>query len=159
MVDQTVVAATQRLSKQQLHAKVMRGWNRIIDKIGKGTFADRLGCSSVAIDKQLVGSMPGLEMIDAAFAIDSTVLDDWLKHHGVRLVTNDAVCDVDDLGLLMARVLVMIQEAEHPDSPGGRQIIHTEYLNGERIMREIHTASGRWIDRCSEIRKPREVAA
>lgn len=158
MTDATVVSNTDPLPKQRLHAKLMRGWSRIIDKMGKGAFADALGATTAGIDKQLSGSMPGLEMIDAALCIDPTVLDDWLKHRGVRLVAEGAVCDVDDLGLLMARVLVMIQEAEHPDGPGGRTITHTEYLNGEKLMRQIHSASGRWIDCCTDIRRPREVA-
>lgn len=159
MTDTTVVANRDPLPKPRLHAKLMRGWARIIDKMGKGAFADALGATTAGIDKQLAGSMPGLEMIDLALCLDDTVLDDWLKFRGKRLVDDNAVCDVDDMGLLMARVLVMIQEAEHPDSPGGRSITHTEYLNGEKLMRDIHAASGRWIDQCTAIRRPREVAA
>jgi len=155
----TVVPERAPLPKQRLHAKLMRGWVRIIDAIGKGAFADKLGCTTAGIDKQVSGSMPGLDIIDAAFCIDDTVLDDWLAYHGKRLVDEQAVCDVDDMGLLLSRVLVMLNEAEHPDGPGGRAIIHTEYLGGERLMRDIHAASGRWIDNCTAIRRPREVAA
>ena len=158
MADQTVVANRATIAKPRLHAKLMQGWNRIIDKMGKGAFADALGCSTVAIDKQLTGSMPGFDLIDAAFCIDPSVLDDWLQHRGMRLCAIDAACDADDMGLLMARVLVLIQEAEHPDSPGGRSITHTEYLNGEKLMRQLHAATGRWVDRCTDIRRPREVA-
>lgn len=159
MSDPTVVANTQPLPKARLHAKLMRGWTRIIDKKGKGAFADAIDCSVQALDKQLAGSMPTLETIDRALCVDATVLDDWLKARGFRLCPEDADCDADNFSLLMARVLVMIQEAEHPDGPGGRAIVPQEYLAGEKLMRELHASSGRWIDKCSDLRRPREVAA
>ncbi|MBB4611648.1 hypothetical protein [Sphingomonas yabuuchiae] len=154
----TVVAKAEPISKPRLHAKIMRGWARAIDRMGKGAFLDAIECSTQALDKQLAGSMPSLETLDRALTAEPTVLDDWLAARGKRLVDQDATCDVDDMGLLMARVLVMIQEAEHPEGPGGRTIVPQEYLNGEKIMRELHAVTGRWIEKCSDLRRPREVA-
>lgn len=154
MVDPTVVAAPQRLTKAQLHAKVMRGWSRGIDRLGKGAFADQIDCSVQALDKQLAGSLPTFETIDHAMDVEPTVLDDYFSAKGKRLVDKDAVCNSDDVSLLIARVLVMIQEAEHPDGPGGRTIVPQEYIAGEKLMRDLHGASARWLERCSDIRSP-----
>jgi hypothetical protein len=159
MTGPTVVAALQRLTKQQLHAKVMRGWARGIDRHGKGTFADRIECSIQALDKQLAGSLPTLETIDRAMDAEPSVLDDYFEAKGKRLVDKEAVCDADDCGLLIARVLVMLNEAEHPNGPGGRTIVPQEYLAGEKLMRDLHTASARWIQRCTEIRQPLSAVA
>lgn len=148
----TVVSKPERLTKPALHAKVMRGWARAIDKHGKGAFADMLEISTVALDKQLAGSMPTLEVIDRALDVEESVLDDWLKAKGKRIVDAGAVCDVDDFSLLITRVLLMIQEAEHPDGPGGRTVVPQEYLGGEKLIRDLHAATGRWLERCDEIR-------
>lgn len=46
----TVVGETAPLTKQQLHAKLMRGWARGIDRHGKGAFADALDVTPPALD-------------------------------------------------------------------------------------------------------------
>lgn len=155
----TVVPKTEQLTKACLHAKIMRGWARAIDKHGKGRFADLLDISTVALDKQLSGSMPSFEVIDRALTVEETILDDWFRAKKKRLVDENAVCDVDDFSLLITRVLLMIQEAEHPEGPGGRTIVPQEYLAGEVLIRELHGATGKWLERCADIRRPREVAA
>ena len=147
------------LSKLELHAKLMLGWTRAISRHGKGAFADKLECTGPGLNKQLAGSMPDFETIDKALDAEPSVLDDYLAAKGKRLVDAEAVCDVDDLGLLLARVTLLLQEAEHPDGPGGRAIVPQEYLAGEKVMRDLHVLTGRWLDRCGEIRKPRGVAA
>lgn len=146
------------LSRPKLHAALMQGWARAISKFGKGGWADKLEISGPALDKQLIGSMPGFELIDRAFDHDPTVLDDWAAEKGKRLVDAEAICDVDDFNLLVGRVLVLINEATHPDSPGGRAIVHSEYLLGEDLMRQLHQASGDWLSKCADIRRPRSVA-
>lgn len=157
----TVVGKAPPLSKLQLHAKLMCGWSRGISRHGKGGFADKLEISGPALDKQLSGSMPTFEVIDRAIDHEPSVLDDYFREKGKRLVDADAVCDVDDMGLLLARVLVMINEAEHPDGPGGRKVVPQEYLAGEAMMRELNAASARWLEKCDQIRgdnRPRAVA-
>lgn len=158
MSDPTVVVAPQRLTKAQLHAKLMLGWARGIDRHGRGAWMDAIEVSSEGLRKQLDGSMPSLEAIDRALDAEPTVLDDYLSAKGKRIVDRDAVCDVDDMGLLLSRVLVMLNEAEHPDGPGGRAIVPQEYLAGEKLMRDLHAASSRWLEKCADIRRPREVA-
>lgn len=154
----TVVGEKQRLSKHQLHALLMAGWSRAIAEKGKGSFADEIDTSVQGLDKQLTGSMPGFDTIDRAFDADERVLDDWIDAKGRRIVAKEAVCDVDDMGLLLSRVLVMLNEAEHPEGPGGRAIVPQEYLGGEALMRDLHAASARWIEKCNAIRRPKAVA-
>lgn len=158
MSDETVVSETTPLPSPQLHAKLMRGWGRIIDRMGKGAFADKIQCGVPGLNKQLTGSMPSFEVIDRAFAFDKHVLDDWLAAHKMRAVAANAVCDIDDMQLVLARALVMLNEAEHPDGPGGRAITHQEYLAGEAMMRELQAASANWLQKCTNIRRPTSVA-
>ena len=156
--DDTVVSKRQPLSKPQLHSLLMQGWTRAIAKLGKGRFADAIGVSGPALDKQLVGSMPGFDCIDAALDACPTVLDEYLREKGKRLVDQDAVCDTDDASLLIARLMVKLQEAEHPESPGGRAVVHTELLGMELLIRQLHGATGNWLGQIEKLRRPRSVA-
>ena len=155
---QPVVRNRSKISKPQLHDLLMIGWQRAISKFGKGSFAEALDISTVAVDKQLSGSMPDFATIVDAYAIDCELLDEVLDALGVRIVPKEAACDVDDLNVLMARALVKINEATHPDGPGGRTITHSEYLDGELVMRQIHKASGAWVEQCAVIRGHRSAA-
>jgi hypothetical protein len=155
----TVVAGTQRLNKQQLHAKLMRGWARGIDRHGKGTFADKLECTTTGLDKQLAGSFPSFETLDRALDAEPTVLDDFMLAKGKRIVDANAVCDVDDASLLITRLLLWLQEAQHPDSPGGRAVVHTELLPAEFMIRQLHAATGNWIAKITHHREGSEEAA
>ena len=150
---QTIVSKPQRLGKQKLHALIMQGWTRAIAKAGgKGSFADALDVSTVAIDKHLTGSMPGLDMIDAALEVEATILDDWLAAKGKRIVDKEAVCDRDDASVLVARLMLWLQEAQHPESAGGRKIVHTELLPAELLIRQLHGATGNWLARISDMK-------
>lgn len=158
MLHRTVVGEKRPLSKPRLHALLMEGWSRAIVKLGKGAFADKIGVSAPALDKQLTGSMPGFDVIDAALDVCPTVLDEYLREKGLRLVDQEAVCDTDDASLLIARLLVKLQEAEHPDSPGGRAVIHTELFDMEALIRQLHGQTGNWINQIETLRRPRSVA-
>lgn len=140
------------LTRLQLHAKIMLGFSRAIDKLGRGVFLEKIDCTSEGLRKQMNGGLPSLEVLDRAFDADPMVLDDWMHAKGVRIVSEDAACDTDDLNLLLARALVKINEVTHPDSPGGRAIVHTEYLGGEDLMRQIHSASATWLQQCAKVR-------
>ena len=61
-------------------------------------------------------------------------------------------------GLLIDRLLVTLHEAEHPDSAGGRAVVHSELLGMEALIRELHGASGNWLAQIEAMRRPREVA-
>jgi len=151
---ETVVAEAKRLNKPQLHALLMLGWSRMIARLGKGRFADLIEVTGPGLDKQLGGSMPSFETIDRAFDHDDAVLDDWLGAKGKRIVDAEAVCDTDDASLLITRLLLKLQEAEHPDSPGGRRIIHSELLGMEPLIRTLHGATGNWLAQIEALRAP-----
>lgn len=155
----TVVAETKPLTKAQLHAKLMRGWARGIDRHGKGAFADELEVSGTALDKQLAGSLPSFETIDKALDAEPTVLDDYFAAKGKRVVDANAVCDADDAGVLITRILLWLQESQHPDSPGGRSIVHSELLPAEFMIRQLHTATGNWIESINSHRRGTDEAA
>lgn len=155
----TIVRNTAKIGKSRLHDVLMIGWARMIARHGKSEFADELGVTTAAIDKQLQGTMPGFDLIvDACGMGEGDVLSEVCDALGVRIVPKEAACDTDDFNLLLARALVTINEAMHPDSPGGRTVTHTEYLDGEEVMRALHKASGDWLQACADIRKPRSVA-
>lgn len=156
---QTIVRNRSKLGKSRVHDLLMVGWARCIARYGKEPFADALDVTTAAIDKHLKGSMPDFATIIDAASIDDQVLDEIADALGVRIVPKDAVCCVDDLNLLLSRALVKLNEAIHPDSPGGREIVHTEFLDGEEVMRALYHRSGEWLERCAQIRKPRSVAA
>lgn len=155
----TVVGETAPLTKQQLHAKLMRGWARGIDRHGKGAFADALDVTPPALDKQLSGSFPSFETLDKALDAEPTVLDDYFAAKGRRLVDKNAVCDVDDAAVLITRLLLWLQESQHPDSPGGRAVVHSELLPAEFMIRQLHTATGNWIESINSHRRGSEEAA
>jgi hypothetical protein len=157
--EKTVVSPKRSLTKQKAHALLMEGWARAIVKLGKGAFADAIEISDVALNKQLTGSMPGFDCIDRALDACPTVLEEYFRAKGKRLVDEEAVCDTDDASVLIARLMLWLQEAEHPDSPGGRRVVHTELAQAESLIRQLHGATGNWLAQIEQLRRPREVAA
>jgi hypothetical protein len=147
-----VVSKRNKLSKLEIHSALMSGWHRAMMQHGKGGFADKLDVSVTALNKQLTGSVPDFETIDRAFDAESSVLDDYFRKKGKRLVDIDAVCDVDDASVLITRLLLWLHEAEHPNSPGGRKIVHSELLPAEFMIRQLHQATGNWLAQISDLR-------
>lgn len=153
----TIVRKCSKIGKSRLHDLVMVGWSRCIARYGKQAFAEELGVTTAAIDKQLSGSMPDFALIADARGFDEDVLNEVCDALGIRIVPRNTVCDSDHLNLVLARALVKINEATDPKGPGGRAIVHTEYLDGESIMLELHKATGAWLEKCAEARTPRMV--
>lgn len=135
------------LTKAALHAKLMTGWARAISICGgKASFAERMDISTEALRQQNNGSFPSFELIDRAYDIDSSILDDWLAEKGARIVDRDAVCDTDDVSVLVSRLLNKLIEAQHPDSPGGRRIVGPEILDMDSLLREVVRVASSLID-------------
>jgi hypothetical protein len=150
--DQPVVRNCSKLTKLEIHSALMAGWSRAIVRHGKGGFADKLGVSGTALNKQITGSMPDMETIDRAFDADPSILDDYFAKKGKRIVDAAAVCDVDDASVLITRLLLWLHEAQHPDSPGGRKIVHTELLPAEFMIRQLHQATSNWLAQIAQHR-------
>lgn len=135
------------LTKAALHAKLMTGWARAISICGgKASFAERMDISTEALRQQNNGSFPSFELIDRAYDIDPSILDDWLAEKGARIVDRDAVCDTDDVSVLVSRLLNKLIEAQHPDSPGGRRIVGPEILDMDSLLREVVRVASSLID-------------
>ncbi len=156
-VRKTIVRKCSTPSKAALHDLLMIGWQRCVSSYGKGTFADALGISTVAVDKQLAGSMPGFEHIVEATSFDPHVLDDVLAAMGKRVIDAEGEIDADDLSVALAMVLLWTKRAEHPDSPGGRRIVHSEIAEAETMLRQIHKITGDLLGNLADARKPRVV--
>jgi hypothetical protein len=92
-----------------------------------------------------------------AHAATGTGLEDIAELYGLRLVPKDAVCDVDNATLVMSGLLNAILTAEHPDSPGGRAITHSELLGMEDLVRQVHAKTGKMLTQIADHRRPRVV--
>jgi hypothetical protein len=147
-----VVRICSKTTKPELHALLMLGWSRCIAKFGKGAFADALDISGPGIDKQLSGSMPDFETIMDAFDHDPSVLDDVFRTKGKLLVDEESSCDTGDAMIIMAKLLTWLAEAQHPDSPGGKRVTPSEVGAAEALIRQVHTATGNWLDQLNSHR-------
>ncbi|MEH3107123.1 MAG: hypothetical protein PGN09_07535 [Sphingomonas fennica] len=104
------------------------------------------------------GSMPAPKRLWDALGAEETALDDIARLYGLRLVPQDATCDSDDAGVVLASLLQALLKAEHPDSPGGRTVVPQELLGMETLVRAVHAKTGKMIACIDEHRRPRVVA-
>jgi hypothetical protein len=149
---QPVVRVCAKLTKPELHALLMTGWARAIAKFGKGAFADAIETTGAGIDKQLSGSMPGFETIMDAFDHDPSVLDDLFRLKRKRIVDDESTCETGDALILMSKLLTWLAEAQHPNSPGGKRVVPSEIGGAESLIREVHIATGNWLDQLNSHR-------
>jgi hypothetical protein len=154
----TLVRKCGKVSKASLHDLLMVGWQRMIATYGKGPFCDYLEISTTAMDKQLTGSMPGFDLIVDAVCAEPHVLDDVMAALGMRMVAQEGDCDADDMQVVLAKLMLWHAQATHPDSPGGRRVVHSEVGDAESWLRQIHKLSGDLIAGLAEARKPRAVS-
>lgn len=150
------------VNEAKFHNAMIRGLSRAADALGSlKALAFVMDISTKQLGNIMAGASTDPKRLwDAHIAApDADVMNDIAELYGKRLVDKNATCDTDNLNVLLARVLLMVNEATHPDSPGGRAIVHTEYLDGETLMRQVHTMSANWLEQCAQIRRPRGVAA
>lgn len=153
----TVVTPVRAPTEQEFHASMIAGLARAAVKLGgRGALADKMDMTSAGLKKVFDGGMTSPKRLFDLLEHDETVLNDVATRYGKRLVDAEAVCDVDDASVLVARLMLWLQEAQHPDSPGGRSVVHTELLPAEFMIRQLHAATGNWI---TAIGKHREQAA
>ncbi len=154
----SVVGKPQRLNKATLHAVLMQGWSRAIAACGgRAAFAERMEISGEALRQQTNGSFPSFEIIDRAVDVEPSVLEEWLATKNLKVVDRNAIGSTDDALVTVTQLAAKIAEAVHPDGPGGRAIVHSEYLGLEDLMREMHRLSGSWLEECASIRGLRVV--
>lgn len=148
----TIVRKCSKLSKSHLHDLLMARVSCLVAEHGKGALADELEISTVALDKQLAGSMPGFETIIDLFDIDPTLFDGIMRLKGKKIVDAEINSEIGDAILMIARLLEWLARAQHPNSPGRERIVPQEIAEAESIIRELHTATGNWLDQLNSHR-------
>ncbi len=73
-------------SKADISAALSAGWARIINKTGRGKFADKLGVDSKTISRALSGEhLPGLDTAFNSLVSDVTALDELAALYGLEI--------------------------------------------------------------------------
>ena len=151
--DETSVPKAQRPTEQEFHARMIAGLARAAVRLGgQGALADKMDITPKGLEKIFKGGATHPKRLFDLLDHDPHVLDDIANGYGVRIVDKEAVCDRDDASVLVARLMLWLQEAQHPDSPGGRNIVHTELLPAELLIRQLHGATGNWLARISDMK-------
>jgi hypothetical protein len=140
-----VVPETAQISEAQFTAAQLSGLARAEKAVGDKALAYVMDVTTRQLANIMGGASTNPKRLWDALSADGSVLDDIAALYGKRIVSKDAVCDVDDAGLLIARLMAWFAEASHPDSPGGRRIVHTELLPAEFMIRQLHRATGDWL--------------
>lgn len=154
-----VVPSVSDVTEDQFHGAMIAGLGRAEVSVGsRKALAYTMDVSPKQLGNIFAGAAPHPKRLWDALAVEPTALDDIARLYGKRMVDQEAVCDTDDASLLIARLLVKLQEAEHPDSPGGRNVTHSELLGMEGLIRQLHGATGNWLNQIEGIRRPRSVA-
>lgn len=148
----TIVRKCSKLSKSHLHDLLMARASCLIAEHGKGSVAEYLEISTTALDKQLTGSMPCFETIMDLFDADPSLFDGILRLKGFKLVQAEARSEIGDAIIMIARLLDWLARAQHKDSPGAERIVAQEIAQAEDIIRELHTATGNWLDQLNSYR-------
>lgn len=148
-----VVPGTVDVTEAEFLGAMVAGLARAEKKVGTRALANQMDVSTKQLGNIMAGASTHPKRLFDVLKSDVTALDDVAKLYGKRLVNKEAVCDVDDASVLITRLLLWLHESQHPDSPGGRNVVHTELLPAEFMIRQLHQATGDWIAQISDIRK------
>jgi len=148
----TVLPKSTEISEADFLAAQIRGLSRAEKAAGAKALAFMLDITPKQLGNILAGASTHPKRQWDALAADPSALDDIAALYGRRIVDKEAVCDVDDASVLIARLMLWLQEAEHPESPGGRSIVHTELLPAEFMIRQLHAATGNWLEQIKRAR-------
>jgi hypothetical protein len=148
-----VVPETTDVSEAQFMAAMVAGLARAEKNVGTKALAFTMDVTVKQLGNILAGAATHPKRLWDALAADDTAMADIADLYGKRLVAKEAVCDVDDASVLITRLLLWLHEAQHPNSPGGRNIVHTELLPAEFMIRQLHQATGNWLGQISNHRE------
>lgn len=155
----SVVPETNVVTEDQFHGAMVEGLGRAIKNNSERALAYVMGLTTT---KQLGNIMRGSathpKRLWDALAAEPSVLDNIATLYGKKLVDQDAICDTNNLGMLLAQLHIWLERARHPDSPGGPAIVHSEKLDGEALLRDAYGEIGRFLEECATIRRPRVAA-
>ncbi len=94
-------------SRSDISGALAASWGRLINKIGRGTLADKLDISTTTIKRAIGGdNLPALETALNALALDATALDEVLALYGYQLCPIDcAPCEDGQTRARLAHIL------------------------------------------------------
>lgn len=147
-----VVRKCEKIAKSHLHDLLMVTWSGLIADHGPGNVADALGISSVALGKQVSGSMPDFETIMDVFDHAPSLFDGIMRLKKKKIVDAENTSEIGDAIIMIARLLEWLARAQHPNSPGQERIVPVEIAQAEDVIRELHTATGTWLDQLNSHR-------
>jgi len=147
-----IVPETTSVTEAQFMAAMIAGLARAEKNVGTKALAFTMDVTVKQLGNILAGAATHPKRLWDAMAADESAQADIAALYGKRLVDKEAVCDVDDASVLITRLLLWLHEAQHPDSPGGRAVVHTELLPAEFLIRQLHQATGNWLAQIAQAR-------
>jgi hypothetical protein len=149
----TVVPEMKDVTEHDFRAAMLAGLARCEKKSSDKALAFVMDITTKQLTNiQDKGATPSAKRLWDAHGAYGTGLEDIAALYGLRLVSKEAVCDVDDASVLIARLLLWLHECQHPESPGGRSVVHTELLPAEFMIRQLHQATGDWLAEIASLR-------
>ena len=132
---------------------------RLCAKHGDDQVALWLGISERHLRNVRSGSsLPSADKLWNLLAYDATAHDEMDALYGFRTVPLDALCSTDPLTRDLIALANEVAQSEDVSSPGGITVTDHELLQkDEHRMRRIHNTLGVWLDRISDMRRPRAV--
>lgn len=145
-----VLRTIEPLPKHRVSALLSAGWARVIAKVGKGAFADRVEASARTVENALAGNTnPELHTALNSLAVDPTALDEVMAGYGFRLIplhaeaANDlatAAGVVNAMGELIARLAD--GDRDHNDTLAVAALLRPHVPAIEAIVREADALRG-----------------
>ncbi len=153
-----VVPEMSGVTEDQFHGAMVAGLGRAETKVGSKALAFVMDVTTKQLRNIFGGSAPHPKRLWDARKVCPSALDDIADLYDCKIVSKASACDVDDLKVLIATVNLKLTEYAHPESAAGEKTAHSEFLDGEDLMRELNEATARWLETCRSIRRPRSVA-
>lgn len=121
-------------SKMDVSARLVAGWARVIAKVGKGKFADKLEVNEKTVGRALSGeNTPELHTAFNSLAVDPTALDEVAALYGVEIRPKQSVAANDmetvaDLSHLVGKWVAALSDGHR---------CHRETLELANVMRPL----------------------
>lgn len=104
-------------------------------------------------------SLPSADKLHGLLRFDQSAHDEMNALYGLRHVPVDALCSTDPLTRDLIALANEVAQSEDPTSPGGITVTDHELLEkDEHRMRRVYNTLGVWLERISNMRRPRSVA-
>jgi hypothetical protein len=133
--------------REDFYVALRQGIQRACARKTPREVAAAVDLSKKALGNILTGGETNAKMPFDLLTVEPTALDDVVALYGGRIVLAEPATAFGDLGTALARFQLFI--IENP----GRD--HQTCVKGEAMARELHAATGAWIERCRTIRGSR----